>query len=306
MTTYYPGGGGTATNDFLALRGNCAYLATGATNTTGGTCAPNPNGDPSYVWTASAATISTALNVPRQVFTINEQVGLAGLTWRPTDTLRINSDFEFGYNSYSYTRIWPRQIQSYKVHANYRPRTWATIDAAVDIHENRDNVYQVNDLEHGRTYSISMMLAKPDSKFAFTVGYNFTDIQLQNYVCFNDGFGSMTNLNSGIGLPIFPSTGPGSCALGNTTPDNLQGGTEFYSSKQHYAYSDVMFKPVKRVTMSLGYAATFVGGGSGVLNPVVGPGAPALRSAGTWRHAGIQLPEAFRFDPSRHLQGPEL
>ena len=75
------------------------------------------------------------------------------------DTLRINSDFEFGYNNYSYTRIWPRQIQSYKVHVNYRPRTWATIDGAVDIHENRDNIYQVNNLEHGRTYSISLMLA---------------------------------------------------------------------------------------------------------------------------------------------------
>ncbi len=116
---YYPGGGGTATNDFLALRGNCGYLATGATNTTGGTCAPNPNGDPSYLWTASAATISAALNVPPQIFPIGEQVALAGVTWRPMDTLRINSDFQFGYNSYSYTRIWPRQIQSYKVHANY-------------------------------------------------------------------------------------------------------------------------------------------------------------------------------------------
>ena len=106
--------------------------------------------------------------MPRQVFPINEQVGLAGLTLRPMDTLRINSDFQFGYNNYSYTRIWPRQIQSYKVHANYRPRTWATIDGAVDIHENRDNIYQVNNLEHGRTYSISMMLANPNSKFAFT------------------------------------------------------------------------------------------------------------------------------------------
>jgi hypothetical protein len=270
---YYPGGaGGTAANDFFAARGNCPY--TTGTHTfnpaAGGTC--TQNGDGSVTWAASAATISSALNVPRQVFTTNEQVGLAGLTWRPMDTLRINSDFQFGYNDYSYTRVWPRQIQSYKVHANYRPRTWATIDAAADIHENRDNVYQVNDLEHGRTYSISAMLAKPDSKFAFSIGYNFTDIQLQNYVCFNNGFGSMTNLNSGIGLPMFPSTGPGSCALANTTPDNLQGGTEFYSSKQHYAYSDVMFKPVKRVTMSLGYAATFVGGGSGILNPVVGPG----------------------------------
>ena len=192
------------------------------------------------------------------------------------DTLRIDSDFQFGYTDYSYTRTWPRQIQSYKVHANYRPRTWATIDAAVDIHENRDNVYQVNDLEHGRTYSIALMLANPDSKFAFNVGYNYTDLQLQAYICFNDGFGSMTNVGTGIGLPMFPSTGPGSCALGNTTSDNLQGGTEYYSSKQHYAYSDVMYKPMKRVTISLGYSATFVGGTSGVINPVVGPGVLSL------------------------------
>ena len=274
---YYPGGaGGTAANDFYAARGNCPYN-TGTTTfkpAAGGTCTQNADG--SVTWAASAATISSALDVPRQVFPIDEHVALVGLTWRPMDTLRINSDFEFGYNSYSYTRIWPRQIQSYKVHANYRPRTWATIDAAVDIHENRDNVFQVNDLEHGRTYSISMMLAKPDSKFAFTLGYNFTDIQLQAYVCFNDGFGSMTNVGTGIGLPMFPSTGPGSCALGNTTPDNLQGGTELYSSKQHYAYSDVTYKPMKRVTVSLGYAATFVGGGSGILNPVVGPGLLSL------------------------------
>ena len=270
---YYPGGvGGTAAHDFYAARGNCPYT-TGTTTfnpAAGGTCTQNADG--SVTWAATAATISAALIVPRQVFTINEQVGLFGLTLRPMDTLRIDSDFQFGYNSYSYTRTWPRQIQSYKVHVSYRPRTWATIDAAVDIHENRDNVFQVNDLEHGRTYSITMMLAKPDSKLAFTLGYNFTDLQLQSYICFNDGFGSMTNLGTGIGLPMFPATGPGSCALANTTPDNLQGGTEFYSDKQHYAYSDVMFKPVKRVTMSLGYAATFAGGSSGVLNPVVGPG----------------------------------
>ena len=102
----------------------------------------------------------------------------AGLTLRPMDTLRIYADFQFGYNSYSYTRIWPRQIQSYKIHANYRPRAWVTIDGAIDIHENRDNVTEVNNLEHGRTYSLSTVLV-PNSKLSFTLGYNYTDLYLQ-------------------------------------------------------------------------------------------------------------------------------
>ncbi len=270
---YYPGGvGGTAANDFWAARGNCPYTkgTTIFNPAAGGTCTQNADG--SVTWAASAATISSALTVSRQIFTTNEQVGLFGLELRPMDTLRIDSDFQYGYNDYSYTRTWPRHFQSYKVHVSYRPRTWATIDGAVDIHQNNDNIILVNDIEHGRTYSISMVLAKPDSKFTFTLGYNYTDLYLQNYVCFNDGFGSMVNLNTGIGLPMFPSAGAGSCALANTTPDNLQGGTELYSDKQHYAYSDVMFKPVKRVTMSLGYSATFATGSTGVLNPVVGPG----------------------------------
>jgi hypothetical protein len=37
---------------------------------------------------------------------------------------------------------------------------------------------------------------------------------------------------------------------------------QFYANKQYFAYSDVMWKPVKRVTASLGYSATFAGGTS--------------------------------------------
>src|SRR5262249_53538922 len=161
--------------------------------------------------------------------------GLAGFTFRPMDTLRINTDFEFGYSNYSYTRIWPRQIQSYKVHVDYRPRTWATISGAVDIHENRDNVIQVNNLEHGRAYSLFVVLAR-SPKRAYSFGYNFTDLYLQTYVCFNDTFGTIT----GPALPTFAA-----CTIPNS-PATL-GATEFYANKQHYAYGDVMWKPIRRV-----------------------------------------------------------
>ena len=259
---YYPGGlGGTAANDYFAARGNCPYTAgkTAFNPAAGGTCTQNADG--SVTWAATPATISSALTVPRTLFTINEQVALAGLTLRPMDTLRIDSDFEFGYSDQSFTRVWPRQIQSYKVHADYRPRTWATVDGAVDIHENRDNVYQVNNLEHARTYSVSFVVAPTSSKFTYTLGYNFTDLYLQTYICFDDTFGTMTNAGGGTGLPTFAT-----CPITNTTSNNTQGGLESYASKQHYAYSDVPWKPVKRVTIGLGYSGAFVGGRTGVLS----------------------------------------
>ena len=270
---YYPGGvGGTVANDFFAARGNCKYSAgtTTFSPAAGGTCTQNADG--SVTWAASAATISSALTVPVTVFLIHQQLGLAGLTVRPMDTLRIDADFQLGSNDYSYTRVWPRQFQSYKVHANYRPRTWATVDGAVDIRENRDNVATINDLEHGRTYSFSVMLAPPNSKFAYTLGYNYTDLYMQTYICFDDSFGTMTS----PALPVFPTAGAGSCVLGNTTPDNLQGGTAVYASRQHYVYSDVMWKPIQRVKVAVGYSETFTGGNTGVLNPVVGPGVLSL------------------------------
>ena len=91
------------------------------------------------------------------------------------DTLRITGDFQFGYNDYSFTRISPRQVQSYKVHANYKPRAWINFDGAVDIHENRDNVSTVNDIEHGRSYSFVTTLM-PSAKLFFDLGYTYTDI----------------------------------------------------------------------------------------------------------------------------------
>ncbi len=261
---YYPGAttGGTAANDYFAARGSCPY--TSGTTTfnpaAGGACTQNADG--SVTWAASASTIGSAFNVPRTISTIDEQVGLAGVTWRPMDTLQISSDFEFGYNSYSYTRVWPRQIQSYKVHVSYRPRTWATLDGAVDIHENRDNVYQVDNAEHGRTYSFDLTLTR-STKLTYTLGYNYTDIYLQTFICFDDTFGTMTNVPGGMGLPTFAS-----CPITNTTSNNNQSALAFYTNQQNYVYSDVVWKPVNRVTIGFGYVSTFANGNTLQLDPL--------------------------------------
>ena len=305
---YYPGGpggtpgnlqtGGTLTgNYFLAARGVCVIPGGGSATLPAG-CTLNSDGSISYkptltgsmdsatycangTHTSPSTSIQTVF-LGRCLTTINEQVGLAGLTLRPMDTLRINADFEFGYNDVSYARALPRQIQSYKIHANYRPRTWMTIDGAIDIRENRDNISQVNNLEHARTYSFSTVLA-PNSKLAFTIGYNYTNISLQELIAFRDNFGALTTT-------VFPGFSPASgylfytpansaCPAGFTTGNATGSGintsvnlctTAIYTSHQHFAYSDVMWKPVNRVTASVGYTGTFVGGNTGGLSTVTG------------------------------------
>jgi hypothetical protein len=311
--TYFPGGvGAKASNNFLAARGVCAFPAGSSTLPAG--CTLNPDGSITFTPTTinsadsslycaqgthTAPTVSIyTIFQGRCDTTINEQVALAGLTFRPMDTLHIYTDFEFGYNDFSYTRTSPRQIQSYKVHANYKPRTWMTVDAAVDIHENRDNVSEVYNLEHGRTYSFSTVLAR-SSNLQFTIGYNYTDLYLQTYVCFRDNFGSLTSTT----YPGFsPTSGylfytPANSACPFTSAEATSAGTNssinlgtnaFYGSHQHYAFSDIMWKPVNRVTATLGYNATFVGGSSVFLNP--------LQPAGTLAFNYQRPFVAFQFD----------
>jgi len=235
--TYFPGGaGGTAANDYFAARGDCA-TPSACTETVD----PITGQLVALTFSGPAAGNDTA----RNVIGISENALLAGFTARPSDNLRITGDFEFGYNDYAFTRISPRQVQSYKIDGNYKPRSWLDLDAAIDIHENRDNVSTVNDLEHGRTYGFVATLM-PKSKFFFDLGYTYTDIYTQDQICYyNNASGPAPSLACPASLGYTP---PAVSALG------------FYSSNQHFARAGVSWKPTRRLTTSLGYAGTFVGG----------------------------------------------
>ncbi len=180
--------------------------------------------------------------------------GLFGISARPTDTLRINADLIFGYNDNSFTRISPRQLQSYKLHARYSPRPWANVDGAVDINENRDNVATVNNIEHGRTYSFATALS-PNANFWVDLGYSYMDIYTQTEICFPD-----------TGSTVFTTPCP---VAGASSP---LGTLSFYSSQDNYAYGDVMWKPHKRVTAMLGYGGSIVRGNTTFLNPLTPTG----------------------------------
>ncbi|MGA7553496.1 MAG: hypothetical protein WBW54_07125, partial [Candidatus Acidiferrales bacterium] len=179
-------------------------------------------------------------------------------------------------NDFSFTRIDPRQVQSYKIHATYKPKPWANLDGAVEIHENRDNVSTVDNLEHDRSYSFSALLLG-NQRLSVDFGYNYWDIYTQALICFpySESSANPTPPPTNITVSAFPPgvpqlpTGTACPIAGSPSP---LGALSTYSSKDHFAHAGVMWKPVKRVTAMVGYGGSFVRGNTIFLNPLTPSG----------------------------------
>lgn len=278
---YFPGGPtGTAANLHLAARGDCAFPVAPAPQVLPAKCTLQPNGS------TIAAGLDAGSDTSRIIDEINGQAALLGLTLRPVDALRITSDFEFGYNDFSFTRTSPRQLQSYKIHANYTPTSWLNLDGSIDIHENRDNVYQVNNLEHGRSYGFATVIS-PKPAYSFDIGYNYMNIFSEALICF---------AASGTGVPTYPA-----CPIaGSPVP---QATNSFYSSNQHFAYADVMFKPIPRVRTTLGYSGSFVGGNTVYLNPRQPAGTLAFAYQRPYASLQVDIYKGFSYKTAWNYYG---
>jgi hypothetical protein len=251
---YLPGGpSGAVANFFLAARADCAVP-------TGGTlppadCTVNPDGSITEVGPEAGNDTS------RNITTINENALLLGVTARPIDKLRINGDMSIGYNDASYTRTGPRQVQNYKIHANYKPTPWASLDGSVNIRENRDNVLTVDNLEHDRSYSFSAMLT-PQSRLSVDFGYTYLDFFSTIDIC----YAGATVAGVTTPCPIIDGASP-------------LGATSRYKSTTHFAYGNVIWKPYKRITAMIGFSGSFTRGSSAYFNQpqfVTAPPVPGL------------------------------
>lgn len=198
---------------------------------------------------------------------------LAGFWVRPTSALRFSFDTELFWADSAFARIDPRQQQRYRLQAAYTPASWISLDASFDILEHRNNMALVNDKEHDRGFSFSAVLT-PNEHFSFDLGYSYSNVYFQILECWAYG--------AGVTFPVAPGVLPaGAITTACPIPEEVQGeddvtafgGTATYSSKTHFAYADVVWKPVKRLTLKAGYAGSFANGNTLFLNPnaPVGP-----------------------------------
>ena len=204
------------------------------------------------------------------------ECAVAGVVARPVDTLRITGDFEFGYNDNSYTRIDPRQVQSYKVQANYKPRPWATVDGAVEIHENRDNVTNCGQSRARPLYSFATVLTA-NPRLSVDFGYNYWAVYTQSLVCFaystsaatvGPPAGTVPVSTFPPGVPMLP-TGAACPIAAASSP---LGALSNYSSNDDFAHAGMIWKTTKRVTTMVGYGGSFVRGNTIFLNPLTPSG----------------------------------
>ncbi|MDE3136656.1 MAG: hypothetical protein KGL59_08775, partial [Acidobacteriota bacterium] len=255
-----PGGGTTAAQAAaLAFRGACALQAGQVPEG----CTANSDGSVTF----SGLTGDTAHNLAAD---ITGNSALFGFWVHPASNFRASVNVDLFSADHAYTRITPRLLRHYRINASYTPIHWAEITGDADIVDSSDNVSQVQDVEHNRSYSIATVFT-PSSRFTFDVSYNYNNIYTQAFDCF-----AASGLPAGflgVGVPSNTAANPASpitCPLvdpdGNPSPVNI-GAISTYKSISNFAYADMMVQPVKQLTFTVGYAANFVRGTTSWFNP---------------------------------------
>ena len=224
-----------------ANRGDCALsagvLPEGCTALGGGSFAfatPGPTASPSQTL-------------------INEYSGLFGIWARPVNHLKVSFDTELMSADNTFTRISPRQTQEYRLRTTYKPVDWLNLGGSITIWEGRNNVFEVDNLQHNRVYAFSAGF-QPNEKIGLELGYDYNDVFSQILICYTSS-----------AVPAGPST------VGCTGLPGLVQQLSIYTNKSNFGYFDASWTPTRRLTVRVG--ANLTGTSGSVL--IISPNAPS-------------------------------
>jgi hypothetical protein len=224
-----------------ANRGDCALVA----GVLPASCIANGDGSFTFVTPDAAGDAGETL--------INEYSAVFGVWARPVAGWKISFDTEQMSADNSFTRISPRQTQEYRLRTKYKPAEWVNLKGSITIWEGRNNVAEVNNLQHNRVYAVSAMF-QPNEKIGLELGYDYNDVFSQILICFT---------SSAV------VTGPSSVQCPGITGLIEQVST--YTNKSNFGYFDTSWTPTRKLTMHLG--ANLTGTSGSVL--IISPNAPS-------------------------------
>ena len=212
--------------------------------------------------------------------TINEDAGVFTAAVRPTANLDLNGSVEMAYADNALTPISPRQLWHYRVHARYRPKSWATFSGAfndLERHNNTNNnqaavaagddPYEgpLDHVDHTRIASLSGMLL-PNDHYGLDFSYAYTDVYAATNICFDNGAQNAAAKPSAYpGTATLTASGaPNVCGgvftRGSTTQLADWFGRDFMNAPTQYGSVSLRLSPAKQIQSNLGYRISSVNG----------------------------------------------
>ena len=180
---------------------------------------------------------------------IHGYTALLGFWLKPATAWRLNFNWENINNDNSVVLIGSRKESRYRILANYTPKPWAVLGASMNLWQNSNGSAFTDYRGHNRNYGFTASLA-PKEHLGFEFAFNYTDYLQNTFICFNDADTSLAVVANA-----------GSCtANGYNDSRNPLLTYGFYTSQTYYGLASVMFRPIPRLTLQLGYSVTSVGG----------------------------------------------
>ncbi len=198
-------------------------------------------------------------------FAIYEDGGTFGVNMQPANDWHINGSVELLYADNVLTPVAPRQLQHYRIHTTYRPKTWATLSAAyndLERHNNTNNTGipsvdgPLQHVDHSRVVSLNADLM-PNEHYGFDISYAYSDVYTATNICFLGTASSATIPGAATPAGVAcPSPAPRVAG----TPYTFGPAKDFINAPTQYASVALALSPIDKLHGNIGYRISSVNG----------------------------------------------
>jgi hypothetical protein len=197
---------------------------------------------------------------------IKENAGILGIVVRPATNWDVNATAEIGYSDSALTPVAPRQLQRYRVHTTYKPKSWMTVSGAFTDLERHNNTFNtaediaaggiyygpINHVDHTRIGSFGASLT-PSQHYGFDLNYVYDDVYTATNTCFTSGAAAGLPGAATLNPDGTPAVCPGVFARGSTTVLVDWRARSFEDMPVQYGSASIHLTPTTKFRSDLGY-----------------------------------------------------
>jgi hypothetical protein len=206
--------------------------------------------------------------------TIHENGGILSAALHPASNWDLNASAELMYNDNAFTPMGFRQLQHFRVHTIYRPKSWATVSGAfndLERHNNTNNNQNfpgnttpyfgpLDHVDHSRTVSFGSELF-PNDRYGLDLNYTYSDVYMADNICFQGAASVLPGSTVAPAAAIQSGSLCGAVAAGHGANNILFGpARDFEDAPTQFASVAFMVTPTKKLHSNIGYRVNSVSG----------------------------------------------